>query len=126
MILDQYGWRMHRIDVIATETVYNHHTRLFLVLGHLTFHHAIGARDAVVEVVGMGGADVGNVLAGLRPCSGIGAVGVDDAAQFGELTLEYQLSGRVAGGIQFAIDNFACLEVYYHHVGSFHHVVIDA
>ena len=31
----------------------------------------------------------------------------------------------VAGGIQVAIDDIACLEVYNHHIGGFHHVVID-
>jgi len=125
VILDQNGWRMHRIDVVATETVDDHHTRLLLVLGHLCLHHTVGARDAVVEVVGMSGTDVGDVLTGLRPCGGIGAVGVDDAAQFGELTIEHQVGGCIAGRVQFAIDDFARLEVYHHHIGSFHYVVVD-
>ena len=112
MILDQYSRCVHGIDVVATETVDDHHARLLLIFGHLCLHHTVGAGDAVVEVVGMGGADVGDVFSGLRPCGGVGAVSVDNAAQFRELTIEHQMSRGVAGGVQLAIDDFARLEVY--------------
>ena len=117
---------MDGVDVVATETVDDHHTCLLLVLGHLCLHHTVGAGDAVVEIVGMGSADVGDVLASLRPRSGIGAVGVDDTAQFRELTIEYQMGGGIAGGVQVAIDDLARLKIHHYHIGSFHHVVVYA
>ena len=125
MILDQNSWCVDGVDVVATETVDDHHTCLLLVLGHLCLNHTVGAWDAVVEIVGMGSTDVGDVLASLRPCGSIGAVGVDDTTQFGELTIEHQMGGGIAGGVQVALDDLACLEVYHHHVGGLHHVVVD-
>ena len=96
VVLDQYGWCVHGVDVVATETVNDYHTCLLLVLGHLRLHHTVGAGNAVVEIVGVGGADVGDVLAGLSPSRGIGAVGMNDAAQFGELPIQYEVGRGVA------------------------------
>ena len=87
VVLHQNGRGVHGIDVVATETVNDDHACVLLIFGHLLGGHVVGAGNAVVEIVGMSGSDVGNVLAGLSPSGGIGGVGVNHASDFWELPL---------------------------------------
>ena len=87
VVLHQNGRGVHGIDVVATETVYDDHTCVLLIFVHLLGSHVVCAGNAVVEIVGMSGSDVGNVLAGLSPSGGIGGVGVNHASDFWELPI---------------------------------------
>ena len=116
VVLNQHGRGVNGIDVIVEETVDNHHTCVMLVSRHLICCHSLRARNTVVEVISMCRADVGNVLAGLCPGSGIGGVGVYHTANFGERLLYYKVCGGVAGGVQVALNDFACFKVNDHHV----------
>jgi hypothetical protein len=53
-----------------------------------------------VEVVGVGGAEAGDGLAGLGPGCGEFGVGVDDAADLGEFAIEQQVGVEIAGGVE--------------------------
>ena len=126
VVLDQSGRSMHRIDVAVQDAVHHDDTRIILILSHLVFRHVVGTGNAVVEVVGMCGTDVRDVLTCLGPCSSIGRVGVYDAANLREGTVEHQMRGCVAGRVKVALHDFAGLEVDNDHVGGFHDVVFNA
>ena len=84
VILYQYTGSVDGVDFTCQNAVHNDDTCLFLVLSHLVGCHVTSARDGIVEVVGVSSANVGNVEASLSPCSSIGRMGVDDAAQLRE------------------------------------------
>lgn len=87
MVLYQYAWGMNRIDVSLLEAVYNNHSCIVFVFCHLVGSHIVGARYAVVKIVGMSGADIREVQTCLSPGCGIGGVGVYDTSQFRESTI---------------------------------------
>jgi len=60
-----------------------------------------------VEVVGVGGAEGGYGEAGLGEAGGELGVGVDDAADGGELAVEEGVGIEVGGGFEFAVDDVA-------------------
>ena len=76
-------------------------------LGDFFGGERFGDGDGAVEVVGVGGAEAGDGPAGLRPGGGELGVGVDDAADLGELAVEEGVGVEVAGGAQRAFDDFA-------------------
>ena len=76
-----------------------------------------------MEIVGMGGTDIRDVLACLCPCCGIGRVGVNHTPYLGEGAVEHKVGGGVGRGIEIAFYYFACLEVNNHHIAGFHSVV---
>ena len=84
--------------------------------------HAAGAGDVLVEVIGVGGADVGDVEAGLGPGGGVGGMGVHHAADGGKSLVEHEVCGGVGGRAQGAFDDVA-VEVDDDHVGGLHAVV---
>ena len=58
----------------------DNYARVFLViLLQLPLGQVAGAGDGAVKVIGVGGAEAGDVLPGLGPGHRVGAVGVDDA-----------------------------------------------
>ncbi len=64
MVFDEDGGCVHRVQ--AFEALDDHVAGLKLVVAHDFFHcHVGGAGDGVVEIVGVGSADVGEVDAGL-------------------------------------------------------------
>ena len=76
---------------------------LLIVLLQLPLGQVAGAGDGAVEIVGVGGTEAGNVLPGLGPGHGVGAVGVDDAADAGEGLVQLQVGLGVAGGLPPAL-----------------------
>ena len=62
--------------------------RALVGFGHLLGGEEFGDRNRAMEVVGVGGAEAGNGAAGLRPGGCKLGVGVDDAADLGELAVE--------------------------------------
>ncbi len=127
MVLDENGRGMIRIDLTDVEDLVDDDiARLQLVVAlYLSLSHVTCAGDVLIEVVGMCGADVGDVATSLCECCGIGGVGVNHALDIGECLVEYQVSGRVAGGVENTIDHFARLKIDDNHVGCLHHVVVD-
>ena len=98
MILDQNGWSMVGVDLAdVQDLVDNDVARLEFVLSlDLSLGHVAGARNILVEVVGMCRSDVGNVSTSLSKGCGVGRVGVNDSLDVGEGPVEHQVSGRVA------------------------------
>ena len=80
VVLDQDSRGMDGVDIVLLKTVDDDYAGVLLIRCHLVLGHSLGAGNAVVEVVCMRRADVGNILAGLGPGGGIGGVGVDDTA----------------------------------------------
>ena len=124
MVLHEHTGGVDGVDVATLDAVYNHHTGLFLILGHLTLGHITGAGNGIVEIVGMGGADVGNVLACLCPCRGIGGVGVHNAAQLGEGAVENEVGGGVRRWVEVAFYHLPGLQIYNYHIGGLHHIIV--
>ena len=114
---------MHRVHAGLHEAIYNHRARVLLILAHLILGHRGRAGDGAVEVVGVRGADVGDVLAGLSPRRGVGRVGVNNTANLGEGFVDFEVGGRVRRGAQVALDDLA-VEVNHHHIPRLHVVVI--
>ena len=54
-----------------------------------------GDGHLAVEVVGVRGAEAGDLAIGLRPGGGVARVGVYDAADFGEGTIEGDVGGEI-------------------------------
>ena len=86
MVLHQHSGSMVRIDLADVQDLVNDDvTRFQLVLTlYLGLGHIAGARNILIEIVGMSGADVGDVLASLSECGGIGRVGMNHALDVGE------------------------------------------
>lgn len=123
MVLDEHAGSVHGVH--ALEALDDDVACLELIVAHhLSFGHVGGAGDGVVEVVCVGGADVGEVDAGLCPCGGVGGVGVDHAADFRECAVEREVGGGVGRGAEFAFNHVA-VEVDDHHVLSLHVVIVD-
>ena len=81
----------------------------FIVTLNLLLSHATRARDVLIEIVGMGCTDIRNRLASLRPCGGVGGVGMDDTANVGECTIESEVRRGVRRRVEVALDNFSFL-----------------
>ena len=60
-----------------------------------------------MKIIGVSGAKTWNRFASLRPGGGVFGVSVGDAADFRELIVEDEMSGKIGGGSQMAIDDFA-------------------
>gem|GEM_PF-6710989 len=89
---------------------------LLLVLAeHFVLPHVPGAGDIVMEVVRVGGSDVGDVLPGLCPCGGIGRMGVDYSADVLESLIEDKMCRGVGRGIEIPLHDFT-VKVHDHHV----------
>ena len=94
MVLYQHAGGVVGVDTL--KTLHDDVACLQLILAlYLGLGHVVGAGDILVEVVGMCGADVGDVLAGLCPCGGIGGVGVYDTLYVGEGTVEHEVGRSV-------------------------------
>ncbi len=65
----------------------------------LDFFRAEGGRDRDLQVrqVGMSGAHYGDGAVSLRPCGGPRRMGVDYAANPGQILIEHQVSGGIGG-----------------------------
>ena len=61
----------------------------------------------------MGGAVAGNVLAGLRPGNGIGAMGMDNAPQLGKCLVKLNVGLGVAAGVQVSLHH-AAMQIHHH------------
>ena len=70
----------------------------FVVGGNFGGGELAGAGDGAVEVVGVGGAEAGDFAVGLGEGGGVEGVGVDDAADVGEVLVEVEVGGGVGGG----------------------------
>src|ERR1700730_10777641 len=93
---------------------------VFLIFGDdCAIAHRSCHRDRTVEVVGMGGAEAWNWLAGLRPRGRILGMGVGDATDFRESMIEDKMRGQVGGGPQSAFDDLA-IEIGDHQMLWFH------
>ena len=105
----------------------NHIARFQLVL---TFNfglcHIAGARDILVEIVGVSGADVRNIAASLRKSGGVGRVSVHNALDVRKRLIQNKMRRGVTRRIEVAFDNLACLQIDNNHIRSLHCVVIDA
>jgi hypothetical protein len=82
-------------------------------------------RDRAMEVIGVGGSEAGNGLAGLGPGGGEFGVGVNDAADLGEFAVKQGMGVEIAGGAERAFDNLA-LEIGDDQVGGCEGGVINA
>ena len=97
MVLNQYGRSVVGIDFADVEDFVNDDiTRFQLILPlYLCFCHVARARNVLVEIVGMSGADVGDILTSLCKCGGIGRVGVYHALNVGECLVQYKVGRGV-------------------------------
>ena len=96
-----------------------------IALVQLLLRQVARAGDRAVKVVGVGGAEAGDVLPGLGPADGVGAVGVDDAADLREGVVEHQMGLGVGGGVQLALDLVA-FQVHDHQILGPELVVLHA
>ena len=128
MVLDEDGRGVVGVDLAdVKDLIHNDVACLKLILSfNFRFRHITGAGDVLVEVVGMGGADVGDITTCLCEGGGVGGVGVDHALDVGESLVEDEVRRGVAAGVEIAFDDLARLEIHNHHVGGFHLVVADA
>ena len=76
-------------------------------LGYFSGGEGLGDGNGAVKVVSVGGAQAGDGTAGLSPGSGELGMGVDDAADLGEFSIEQGMRVEVAGGAQGAFDDLA-------------------
>ena len=73
VVLHQHTGCVNGIDVSILDTLYDNITGLQLIVAlYLSLGHGVGARNLVVEIVGMCCSDVWDVLTCLCPSSGIG------------------------------------------------------
>ena len=99
---------MHRVDIPLRQLLDDDFARVLLVvLVDFLGRQVARAGNCAVEVVRVGRAVAGNVLARLRPADRVGAVRVHDAADVRVLLVQLQMCFRVAGGVQFALDDVA-------------------
>ena len=112
----QSGGHMDRIQLPVPESLHNHIAGVFLIIPfHFLRCQIPAAGDASPKIIRVGGAEAGDIQTGLCPGGGIGAVGVDNATQSGEGSVERQVGGRIRGGIQFALNPIA-LKIHYHKI----------
>ena len=121
VVFHQHGRCVVRIDFL--ESFHNHVARFLLIFAkNLSLLHVPRTGNILVEIIGMGGADIGDILSGLCPGGGIGAMGVYHAADVGEGLIQDHVGGRVGGGVQFSLHHFS-VQVHHHHILRFHMVV---
>ena len=86
VVLDQHGGSVVGIDLAdVQDLIHDDVASLQLVLSlDLFLRHIARARDILIEIVGVRGADVGDIAASLSEGSGVGGVGVDHALDVGE------------------------------------------
>ena len=83
-----------------------------------------GQRDFPMEVVGVGSAETGYGLTGLRPAGGVMRMRVDDAADFGKRAVKHEVRRSIGGWLQIAFDDFS-VEIERDHVRGGHGMVRD-
>src|ERR1700739_3187297 len=93
--------------------------------GDLCRGECFGDGDGAVKVVGVGGAEAGDWLAGLGPCGGEFGIGVGGAADLGEFAIEQGVGVEIAGGAEMSFNDFA-LEIGDDQVGGGEGSVSDA
>ena len=112
---------MYRVDFL--ETSHNDSSGFFFVVAFdLGPGHLGRARNRIVEVIGMGRPDVGNIPAGLSPCRSVGRVGVHDTAYFRKGFIKHKVCRHVGRRTQPALDDIP-VEIDYHHIGGNHRLV---
>ena len=77
MVLDQDTRGVDGIDITRRDAVDDDNTSMVFVICHLVGCHIGSTRNIIVEIVGMGSTDIGNVASCLCPSGGIGRVGMD-------------------------------------------------
>ena len=95
VVLDEHGGRVVWVDFADVKNlIHNDITCLQFILSfNLFLRHVARAGDVLVEIVGVGRADVGNVLACLCESGGVGGVGMDHTLNVGESLIEDKVSG---------------------------------
>jgi hypothetical protein len=94
---DQDAGNGDGVEALEPEAADDDRAGIALVgLGDLLGGEGFGDGNGAVEVVGVGGAEAGNGAAGLSPGGGELGVGVDDAADLGELAVEEGVCVEVA------------------------------
>ena len=88
----------------------------FVVALDFCLGHVAGAWDILIEVVGVSGADVGDIAACLCEGCGIGGVGVNDTLDVRECFIEHKVGWGVGRRVEVAIDHLTGVEVHYHHI----------
>src|SRR5690625_2408888 len=114
----------HRAAVL--ETVGNLYAGfLFVVAFDLLIAHHSGDRNLAIGVVCVGGAETGNRLLSLGPGSGVGGVGMGDAANVVEVAIQVCVGFGVRGRTHFALDNVV-VEIDNDNIVHFHLFIGDA
>jgi hypothetical protein len=99
---------LERVEIVPAEVADDDYAGVVLVAGGgFLGGERVGEWDGALEVIGVGGAEAGDGTAGLCPGGGEFGVGVDDAADGGELAVEIKVGGEVAGGAEVAFDDLA-------------------
>ena len=95
----QHGWHPQGLRADPTSDGLDDDVARLRLVGALDLDLRHGARDGhgTAEVVGMGGAQTGDVPSGLREGRRVGGVRVDDATDVRILLVEPQVRVRVAG-----------------------------
>ena len=94
---DKDTWNRDGIELVTVETADNDGAGVANVSRSNLFGcEGLGNRNRAVEVVGMRGAKAGDGPAGLSPGSGKLRMGVDDAADLGELAIEKNMGIEIA------------------------------
>ena len=120
-----HAWDGRGLNAPLLKSVHNDDPGVFLiVLLQLTLGQMAGAGDGAVKVVGVGGAEAGDILPRLGPGHGVGAVGVDNAPHARERLVQLQMGLGIAGGLPLALHPLAGLQADHHHVSGGHAVVL--
>src|ERR1700691_592447 len=108
---NQYAGDVVGIDVSLREGIHDDAAGVQLIVraDFLGLHFG-GDGDVAVKIVGMGGAEAGDIAEGLGEAGCGERMRVDDAADVGEGSVQVQVGGRVGGGAMFSIEDFTAFD----------------
>src|ERR1019366_7802131 len=115
------------VDVSSGEAIDDDFSGVEFVVGADFFGgHFGGDGDGAVEIVGVGGAETWDVAAGLGEAGGGEGMGVNDAADGLEGSVQVEMGWGVGRGAVFSVDDLAGFEGEDDDVVGFENVVGDA
>lgn len=122
---DEDSWDGDGIQTLGTEAADDNGTGISDVAGGDIFlGQGIGDGNRAVEIIGVGCPEAGNRKAGLSPGGSEFGMGVDHAADLGELAVEEGVSIEIAGRTKMAVDNPA-FQIGHDEVGGGERSVIN-
>lgn len=110
------GGDVDGIDAPQPEGLHHHMPGVGLIVRlYLLLCQVSGTGDGAIEVVGVGRAISGDITARLRPRYRIGAVGVNDSADFREGVVQHDMGLCIRGGVQLPL-YLPALQIQHHQI----------